>query len=114
MERMSEILVEQTLNPETLKFLPGRDVSPQSPASFTNAKEAHGVPLVESLFGVQGVLSVFLGRDFVSITKENTAHWDKIRPNLLTVLKDFFAKDFDIIEKKPEQQGEDPLEDVST
>ena len=64
------IQTEETPNPATLKFLPGRDVMGAAPpADFPNAESAKASPLAESLFKIPQVSSVFLGSDFITITK---------------------------------------------
>ena len=64
------IQTEQTPNPATLKFLPGRTVLETGTADFTNAEEAEcRSPLASNLFEIDGVAGVFLGADFITITK---------------------------------------------
>ena len=63
------IETEQTPNPATLKFLPGRVVMDSGTADFASSAEAVRSPLAERLFQVEGVQRVFLGQDFISITK---------------------------------------------
>ena len=65
------IQTESTPNPSTLKFLPGIDVLGHGTANFPSAEEAKGrSPLAEALFAMGGVTQVFLGADFVSVTKD--------------------------------------------
>ena len=56
------IQTEQTPNPATLKFLPGREVMGQGTANFTDPAEAARSPLAERLFQIEGVVGVFLGQ----------------------------------------------------
>ena len=64
------IQTEQTPNPATLKFLPGRQVMPSGTANFTSADAAvRRSPLAERLFALPAVTGVFLGADFVTVTK---------------------------------------------
>ena len=63
------IQTEATPNPATLKFLPGQPVMPQGSADFPSAEGAEASPLAERLFAVDGVTGVFLGTDFVTVTK---------------------------------------------
>ena len=64
------IQTEQTPNPATLKFLPGRIVMESGTANFTTAEGAQRSPLATRIFGVDGVTGVFLGSDFVTVTKD--------------------------------------------
>ena len=70
------IQTESTPNPATLKFLPGQTVLEEGTADFPNADDANISPLAQRLFGVNGVTGVFLGRDFVTVTKEDGIEWD--------------------------------------
>ena len=78
------IQTEQTPNPATLKFLPGRPVMDSGTADFTGADEAAGSsPLAERLFGVDGVAAVFLGGDFITVTKAADKEWYLMKPAIL-------------------------------
>lgn len=78
------IETEATPNPATLKFLPGQDVmGAGGTADFTSAEAATRSPLAEALFGLEGVARVFLGSDFVTVTKAETADWQALRPVVL-------------------------------
>jgi Fe-S cluster biogenesis protein NfuA len=83
------IQTEATPNPATLKFLPGRDVVPGEPRDFRTPDSAAASPLALSLFGISGVSGVFLGSDFISVTKDDT-NWAHIKPAILGVIMDHF------------------------
>jgi len=83
------IQTEATPNPATLKFLPGQDVLVGEPRDFRSAADAAVSPLATALFGVPGVTGVFLGADFVSVTK-NDADWNHIKPSILGVIMEHF------------------------
>lgn len=84
------IQTEQTPNPATLKFLPGRDVMAQGTAQFDDAASAARSPLATALFGIDGVTAVFLGSDFVSVTKDDAADWALLKPSILGVIMEHF------------------------
>ena len=83
------IQTEATPNPATLKFLPGRDVLAGEPRDFRGAESAAVSPLASALFQVPGVEGVFLGSDFISVTKD-TAEWSHIKPAILGVIMEHF------------------------
>ena len=83
------IQTEATPNPATLKFLPGRDVLVGEPRDFRDAAAAAVSPLATALFEVPGVTGVFLGSDFVSVSKDAT-EWAHIKPAILGVIMDHF------------------------
>ena len=83
------IQTEATPNPATLKFLPGRDVVLGEPRDFRDFASASISPLATALFGVPGVTGVFLGSDFISVTKDIT-EWNHIKPAILGVIMEHF------------------------
>ncbi|HTJ56130.1 MAG TPA: NifU family protein [Devosiaceae bacterium] len=83
------IQTEATPNPATLKFLPGREVLLGEPRDFRNSEDAMVSPLATALFAVPGVTGVFLGADFISVTKD-TADWGHIKPSILGVIMEHF------------------------
>lgn len=85
------IQTQSTPNPATLKFLPGRDVSPATPYEFISEDEAAASPLAAALFAVNGVRNVFLGADFVAITKTDDADWAILKPQALAAIMDHFV-----------------------
>ncbi len=85
------IQTQPTPNPATLKFLPGQDVSPGTPYEFISLEEAAASPLAAALFGINGVRAVFLGSDFVSVTKSDEAEWAHLKPQALAAIMDHFV-----------------------
>ncbi|MBZ9938080.1 NifU family protein [Mesorhizobium sp. BR1-1-16] len=83
------IQTEATPNPATLKFLPGRPVLPEGTAEFRDPADAGRSPLAERLFSVNGVSGVFLGHDFISVTKAN-GEWQHLKPALLGAIMEHF------------------------
>jgi Fe-S cluster biogenesis protein NfuA len=83
------IQTEATPNPATLKFLPGRDVLVGEPRDFRSPESAATSPLAAALFAVPGVTGVFLGSDFISVTKDDS-NWSHIKPAILGVVMDHF------------------------
>jgi len=77
------IQTEQTPNPSTLKFLPGRVVLPNGTADFADAEAARRSPLARRLFDVDGVRRVFLGSDFVTVTRADEVDWQIMKPAIL-------------------------------
>ena len=85
------IQTEETPNPATLKFLPGRAVVESGSVDFASAEGAHRSPLAERLFKVEGVERVVLGQDFVTVTKAGTTDWAVMKPALLGVIMEHFV-----------------------
>lgn len=91
------IQTEPTPNPATLKFLPGRQVMPQGTADFTSAEKAAPSPLATRLFGVDGVTAVFLGADFVTVTKEEGRDWQVLKPMILGAIMEHYTSGVPVI-----------------
>ena len=85
------IQTEPTPNPATMKFLPGEIVLRNGTASFTDAAAAARSPLAERLFLVDGVEGVFLGSDFVTVTKADAAEWQLLKPSILGVIMEHYV-----------------------
>jgi Fe-S cluster biogenesis protein NfuA len=91
-EPLMFIQTEQTPNPATLKFLPGRMVMPVGTANFTDAEAAARLsPLAERLFALPQVTGVFLGADFITVTKDAEGDWYQLKPGILAVIMEHFT-----------------------
>ena len=77
------IQTEQTPNPSTLKFLPGRVVMDKGTMDFASADTAAASPFAKRLFAVEGVERVFFGADFVTVTKADDKDWQILKPSIL-------------------------------
>lgn len=85
------IETEGTPNPATLKFMPGREVLGDKTADFADADAALISPLADALFGIAGVARVFLGGDFITVTKSADVEWQALRPQVLGLLMEHFV-----------------------
>jgi Fe-S cluster biogenesis protein NfuA len=84
------IQTETTPNPATLKFLPGRAVLNGGTHDFRDPREAAAAsPLAAKLFEIDGVAGVFLGSNFVSVTK-NGGEWQHLKPAILGAIMEHF------------------------
>jgi len=85
------IQTEPTPNPDTVKFIPGQTVvGSAGPFDYPNVDAASASPLARALFDVQGVKGVFLGSDFLSISKDSETDWKHVRPMVLAAIMDHF------------------------
>ena len=83
------IQTEATPNPATLKFLPGRAVMPDGTLDLRDVTDAERSPLAQRLFGVSGVSGVFLGSDFITVTKSD-GEWPHLKPAILGAIMEHF------------------------
>ncbi len=87
------IQTEDTPNPATLKFLPGRDVTGEGrpPVDIVRGDSVAHAPLAEMLFMIPDVERVFFGSDYISVTKSETSEWKHLKPAVLGAIMDFFV-----------------------
>jgi Fe-S cluster biogenesis protein NfuA len=85
------IQTERTPNPSTLKFLPGRTVMAEGTADFRDKEAAQTSPLAERLMRIEEVRGVFLGGDFITVTKAEEADWQLVKPVVLGVIMEHFV-----------------------
>jgi len=95
------IQTEQTPNPATLKFLPGCPVMTAGTANFTSEQAAHTSPLAERLFFLPEVTGVFLGADFVTVTKNEEGDWYRLKPAILAVIMEHFTTGRPVLLSEP-------------
>ena len=101
------IQTEDTPNPASLKFIPGREVMGADTAQFSAIDEASSSPLARRLFAVEGVAAVFFGSDFISITKADSHDWFTIKPGILAAIMEHYASGMPIIEGNASIDGSD-------
>ena len=95
------IQTEQTPNPQTLKFLPGRVVMKEGTAFYKKIEDSSDSPFAKKLFALEGVEGVFFGSDFVTITKSVDLEWQTMKPIILGAIMDHFNSNDKTIEIKP-------------
>ena len=101
------IETEGTPNPATLKFLPGQDVMGAGTADFANAGTAGRSLLATAIFALPGVARVFLGGDFITVTKSDELGWASLRPQVLGVIMEHFVAGRPVIEGDDDAADED-------
>ena len=103
------IETESTPNPATLKFLPGRTVLGGRTADFASADAARNSPLATALFELPGVARVFLGADFITVTKSGGEDWPELKPQVLGVISDHYLSGRQVMEGEAEAALEDEI-----
>jgi Fe-S cluster biogenesis protein NfuA len=106
------IQTEPTPNPNVLKFLPGRDVSPESPREFLSPEQAGASPLAVALFQLEGVTGVFYGADYVSVTREAQGlEWSQMKAPILAAIMDHFVSGAPLMRAGSGETADAPGED---
>lgn len=101
------IRTQNTPNPATLKFIPDdRVVVENGSYEFKNQKQASSIsPLAMQLFEVKGVQAVFLGHDFITITKDDKVDWQEIKTEIQSMIMDFFVSNKPVLFAKQDHKS---------
>jgi Fe-S cluster biogenesis protein NfuA len=100
------IQTEETPNPATLKFIPGTEVLGQGSVELASAEAAERSALGRRLFGVDGVVSVFLGGDFIAVTKAEAAEWFALKPSVLAAIMEHYASGLPVLDTPASSEAE--------
>ena len=84
------VQTEETPNPNSLKFLPGKKVSNSGSYEITNKDDLEN-ELVRNILSTKGVEGIFLGHDFISVNKNDETKWDEIKHIVISLINDFYA-----------------------
>jgi Fe-S cluster biogenesis protein NfuA len=101
------IETEGTPNPATLKFLPGRAVMASGTADFAGPDTTRRSPLAAALFELPGITRIFLGSDFVTVTKSDAVEWQALRPQVLGTLMEHFMANRPVLEGEHQADAEE-------
>ncbi len=101
------IQTEETPNPSTLKFLPGETLLDKGTLEFKSKKEAKNNSLARLLFDDENVSGVFIGQDFITVTKSGKVEWEIIKPGILSKIHDFFSSGKKIEKTKTQKSKEE-------
>ena len=106
------VQTEVTPNPSSLKFIPGKEVSNIGSFEITNKNETNN-ELVKNLLSINGVNGVFLGKDFLSINKDENIEWKEIKHIVISLINDFYlgGKEF-VIDKNFDENEKKDLIDI--
>ena len=106
------VQIQNTPNPNSLKFLPGMTVSNSGSYEITNKKDTDS-DLVKNILSINGVTGVFLGEDFISINKKENMSWEDIKHVAISLINDFYesGRKF-VIDKNYNKKSEKDLIEV--
>jgi Fe-S cluster biogenesis protein NfuA len=103
------IQTEATPNPATLKFLPGAPVAQEGVWDLRSPDEASVSPLAQAIFTIDGVSGVFLGSDFISVTK-STGEWQSLKPAILGAIMEHFQSGKPVLSSDASASGQAQVE----
>ena len=83
------IQTQETPNPNSLKFIPGKGVSNDGPHEFLNESQTN-IPLLKNILLINGVTGIFLSEDFLSINKSQDEKWENIKHIVISQLNEYY------------------------
>ena len=102
------IQTETTPNDDSLKFIPGVQVMGEGTAEFLDTRSALASPLAIRVMGIEGVTGLFYGPDFVTVSKDSEVAWAVIKPEVYSVLMDFFSSGQPLFRSEEERENAGP------
>ena len=102
---------ELTPNPNSIKFLPGKIVSKSGSFEVTKKDETNN-DLIKNLFSVNGVESIFLGKDFISVNKQDNVEWEEIKHIIISLINDFYSTGKEYVVEKHLNEKSENLEEI--
>lgn len=92
-KRSMFIQTQNTPNPTSLMFIPGKPVMESGSMNFSTAREAMASPLAKKLFLIDGVQQVFFATDFITVSKSDDYSWSTLKPEIFAAITEFYAAD---------------------
>ena len=106
------VQTQNTPNPNSLKFLPGKQVSMDGPYEILDKKESNN-ELIRNILAINGVTGIFLSEDFLSVNKKDDAKWEDLKHIIISFINDFYATGKEcVINKKKELDSDSDLKEV--
>ena len=102
---------EFTPNPNSIKFLPGKTVSKSGSFEVTKKDDTNN-ELIKNLFSVSGVESIFLGKDFISVNKQDDVEWEEIKHIIISLINDFYSTGKEYVVEKNLKESSENLEEI--
>ena len=98
---------ENTPNPDTLKFIPGKKVSEIGPVEFLKNEKNLKVPLAKKILSLDGTVMVFFGEDFITVKKEKNLSWENLKHGIISEIYEYYLKGNEVALKKDSQKKND-------
>lgn len=109
------IQTEDTPNADALKFRPNHEILPEDfPSSFleyltprSTLAAPHPSPLAANLLNVDGIKSVFYGRDYITVTKDSSTPWPHVKPEVFALITEAVTSGQNIVNTVAQKDGEE-------
>lgn len=110
----TDIHFEPTPNPKSMKFISSQPISKET-LNIEDPLKAGRSPLAQKLFGFPWTQSVFIGKNFITVTKQDWVDWDTIAPPLCDLIKEHIETGQEVLNPEastPESDSADDSPDV--
>ena len=105
------VQTETTPNPNSLKFLPGKTVSNCGSIEITRNDKIDN-ELINNLLSINGIESIFLGKNFISINKFDDVPWEEVKHIIISFINDYYSSGKESVLEKNLQENEKNLEEI--
>ena len=105
------VQTEITPNPNSLKFLPNKIVSKKGSFEITQKDQTNN-DLVKNLLSINGVEGIFLGKDFISINKNDATSWEEIKHIVISLINDFYSSGKECVVENNLIENNENLKDI--
>jgi len=90
------VQTENTPNPNSLKFLPGKKVSNDGPLEITDKNESKN-ELIRNILSINGVTGIFLAENFLSVNKDEKIEWEDLKHVIISFINDYYSNGNEIV-----------------
>ena len=106
------VQTQETPNPNSLKFIPGKLVSNNGSFEINNKDEVNN-DLIRNILSINGVTGIFLGEDFLSVNKKENIDWEDVKHIVISLINEFYSdgKEF-IIDKKLDNEKQVDYDEI--
>ena len=105
------VQIETTPNPNSIKFLPGKIVSNNGSFEINDKNESNN-ELIRNLLSVNGIESIFLGKDFVSVNKYEDIEWENLKHIIISLINDYYSDGKEYVIDKDLNENLENLKDI--
>ena len=90
------IQTEVTPNPNSLKFLPEKEVSKIGPLEVKSKDDTNN-ELLRNILSINGVTGIFLGENFLSVNKKENVNWEDLKHIIISLINDYYSDGNEIV-----------------
>ena len=105
------VQTENTPNPNSLKFIPGKKVSNFSSYEISSKLNINN-EAIRNILSINGVKSIFLSKDFLSVNKDENIVWEDLKHIIISFINDHYSKGNSILYDKNENSKTSELNDI--